>query len=923
MRVMLPFGQVFLLLCAVALMGCGNPSEQAAAYREQAEKHTRERAYPAAVVEYKNALQLQPDHVASRLALAQVYLKMGQASNAEKELLRARQLKAKPEETDGPLATAMILLGEYERALKDTYPDRISEATKRAALLSLHGDARLGLEQWNDGCDLYRQALGLNPRHVEAYWGLARCAMREKGPSASRAMLDQALAVDRNRARSWSEIGDLEYGGNRLDAADLAYREALRLDPADLNSLLGRALVALRQNRADAAVKAAKELDARHPGHPLAKTLQAVEAFQRGRYADTNAALSEVLKAMPNHLPSLMLHGMAAYSLGNYEDARRSLSRFLLAYPGRVDIRKLLASTQIKLGRGLDALDTLDTLISDKLRDPETLVLAGEAQLLNNKLNSATDYFSRAVSFGADSTSARILLAKALALRGQHGRAKEEIGLVLRSHPGDFHANATLARIRMEAGEYEQALQLLDELVRTHPANAELFQLRSEALVRMNDTVKLSRVLASNPADTGANLALAKLEMREGKLDAAEKHARIALERNQNDEPTLLLLAEIAQSRGQVKESLAWLERAHRNRPDRIEPILAISRHHLRGGNPLKALEWARQAEKISPRESSVLEALTAAQLAMGDKAGALSTFHRLTQLNPLSPEIHFKQAQMLLNVVHDRSGARHELRQAIRLRDDYLDAQITLARLEIDDAMYDTARAVAETIQNQRPNLSTGLILEGDILFARHRYDAAAAVYGRALNKQEGGKALVKLHRALNLAGKKAQAEGALNDWLIAHPDDVPILLYRADVLLASNREKQAKVDLETVQRLQPDLPLVLNNLATIYQAEKNPLALEYAQRAFAKQPKNPFVLDTLGWIVLEKGDAKRASDLLGEAVSLAPHQPQFVYHLAAALEKRGSKSEARERLKTVLERHGAFPERAQAEALMARLGP
>lgn len=138
MRVMLPFGQVFLLLCAVALMGCGNPSEQAAAYREQAEKHTRERAYPAAVVEYKNALQLQPDHVAGRLALAQVYLKMGQASNAEKELLRARQLKAKPEETDGPLATALILLGEYERALKDTYsgPDFRNHQARHASFIA-------------------------------------------------------------------------------------------------------------------------------------------------------------------------------------------------------------------------------------------------------------------------------------------------------------------------------------------------------------------------------------------------------------------------------------------------------------------------------------------------------------------------------------------------------------------------------------------------------------------------------------------------------------------------------------------------------------------------------------------------------------------------------------------------------------------
>ena len=42
------------------------------------------------------------------------------------------------------------------------------------------------------------------------------------------------------------------------------------------------------------------------------------------------------------------------------------------------------------------------------------------------------------------------------------------------------------------------------------------------------------------------------------------------------------------------------------------------------------------------------------------------------------------------------------------------------------------------------------------------------------------------------------------------------------------------------------------LNNLATAYQQEKNPLALEYAEKAYKLAPDSPAVLDTLGWILV-----------------------------------------------------------------------
>ena len=49
----------------------------------------------------------------------------------------------------------------------------------------------------------------------------------------------------------------------------------------------------------------------------------------------------------------------------------------------------------------------------------------------------------------------------------------------------------------------------------------------------------------------------------------------------------------------------------------------------------------------------------------------------------------------------------------------------------------------------------------------------------------------------------------------------------------------------------IQPDMPLVLNNLAWTAQQMKDPKALEYAEQANRLLPNTPGIMDTLGWIL------------------------------------------------------------------------
>ena len=113
----------------------------------------------------------------------------------------------------------------------------------------------------------------------------------------------------------------------------------------------------------------------------------------------------------------------------------------------------------------------------------------------------------------------------------------------------------------------------------------------------------------------------------------------------------------------------------------------------------------------------------------------------------------------------------------------------------------------------------------------------------------------------------------------------------------------------------------VVLNDLAWAYQQQKDGRALATAEQAHRLSPDNPAVLDTLGAIVLDQGDAARAASLLRRAASLAPAATEIQYHLGLALAKSGDRPGARRQLEQLLASNKDFAQRAEAQALLARL--
>jgi Tfp pilus assembly protein PilF len=152
-------------------------------------------------------------------------------------------------------------------------------------------------------------------------------------------------------------------------------------------------------------------------------------------------------------------------------------------------------------------------------------------------------------------------------------------------------------------------------------------------------------------------------------------------------------------------------------------------------------------------------------------------------------------------------------------------------------------------------------------------------------------------------------------------HPGEPGSALMLADQQLAEKQYKAAIALLEPVVKRNPNNAVALNNLAWAYQQAKDPRAVATAEQALAVSNGNPAVMDTLGWMLVEKGDTARGLPLLQKAAVLAPDAADIQYHLAYGLAKSGDKAGARKELDKLLSQNRQFAQIEDARALLKTL--
>jgi Flp pilus assembly protein TadD len=194
-------------------------------------------------------------------------------------------------------------------------------ATRAALLLQLGrvADAERVARGW----------LAQAPRDAHAHALLAVCLARQGQDRAAVAAAEEAVGLAPDEPEPYSALAEALASGSRrdplpsarLDAAETAAREAVRLAPRDADLLAQLAAIRLALGRTDGAIEAADAALATEPTHSLAAAVRARCLASTGDRAGAEAALAGALAANPTDPDLHAARGWLALEAGRPTEA--------------------------------------------------------------------------------------------------------------------------------------------------------------------------------------------------------------------------------------------------------------------------------------------------------------------------------------------------------------------------------------------------------------------------------------------------------------------------------------------------------------------------------------------------------------------------------------------------------------------------
>ncbi len=862
--------------------------------------------------------------------LGQLLLNSGDPAGAESELGRALEL-GQPEVVVLPLlADSLLAQGKgallLQRFGRISLPDAKADATLRTHLAG--AEAQGGDLTRADG--LLVQALRSAPDHTPALVLQARLAAARKDNAGALAMVDALLARQPDAVDAWMLKGDLlqRSPGDKttaLAASMAAYAQVIKLRPTQVAAHSATIMLLLAKPDADAAALQLAQLQKVAPRNPQTLFLEAMVADVRGDHKRVRELTQALLRGSPNNPALLMLAGQAELRLDSLATAEAHFAKAVQLMPKAIPPRQQLALVQIRAGQADKAILTLKPLAEVEPPDAQSLTLLAQAQMMTGDKKGAEVNFARVAKQQPTDTRVRTTLALSQLASGQDSAGLAALQDIA---AGDKGSSADLALITAQArrGDNAGALKAVEAMAAKMPGKPLPDHVRGRLALQRGDAAEARKQFAlalTKDADYMPALAgLAALDLADKQPAAARARFTAALQRNPKNVPAMLALAEInARSGGKPEDTVQSLEQAIKAEPNNAMPRLMLVDHHLGNRQPKLAFNATQAGLAALPDNSELLDRQGRALMALGEAQQAISTFAKLSTLNPRSPmpQLRLADAQALAK---NPSATAAAVRRAAEIAPKDPQVQQALFSLALMEGKPAQALAVARTVQTQMPDAALGFNMEGDAEMRQKHWDAAITALRKARTLKEPGDATQRLHAALQAGKKTADADKLAAEHQQANPGDLGFVMYLGDAALAGGNSAQAEKHYQQVLGKQPDNVLALNNLAYTLALQKKAGAVALAEKAQKLAPASAAVMDTLAFTLAAENQLPRALVVQAQAVTSAPDAPQFRLQLAKLQLQAGDKASARTELNALAKLGPAFGRQAEVAELLKSSG-
>jgi len=907
-------------ISALALLGW-LVFDQASAYADattssgfvdDAVKRLEQQDPQAAIIQLRNALQVDPNNLRARQLLGEIYLNAGRLPDAEKELTRVHE-KGPNSANSISLARALMGQGKAEDVL--TLVDGISGDTdpeQRQEIALVRVEALLNLQRLADARDVLSTELEANPLDADVNLMDARISLAEGDAEGARTKVDRALDVNQDSLLGWLLDAQIKSGRGHHEQALASLDRASHLSPGDNRIKVMRAEVLIRRAKFDDAERVVADVLQRSPRDVAANFLLATIQSNKGDLAGADATLRKIADVARDVEEVMLLSGVVKLGIEQKAQAETLLAKYVARRPDNLAVRRLLAGLQLKRGNTRAAVDTLQPVAGAKSVDVISLQLMSSAQLRTGDIDNARASLVRLTELGqkpsAQQAAALLSVLNSDSQKVPSDQAKLDMANIL-----DLIRN----------GEGDDAQAAAKELVDHYPQNPIALNLFGMTqLLGTGDKQAarklFERAISYDPSYLDAHKNLDRLDIQAADFALLQKRLEQRIKDGLDVDGASLQLASLHASQKRPDESFKVLADQAAAAPTSVllrQALLALS---VQQGRKDEVTKTTEELLALGDGGDPAAYSIVADHFFnTGDFDAAIFAFTKLNQAKPDQPRFLIALAQSQYRS-GNLKGARASLLHVRSLQPTNAIANNSLVDLDLEADQIDQALAFTDEVKDVAPDQAARL--KSKVLRRADKPEEALAVLEQALAAKPSpilSRELFKMRRELD---RDEEAIAGLKSWIATNPDDVGALDMMGDAHVERQELEAALPYFERAHQLTLNDPVLLNDLSWVRHELGRPGAEDLARRAYQMRP-TPAISDTLGWILVQKGNTEQGLRLLREAHQGLQDNPDIRYHLAYALHSSGEADAAKELLLELENWPQPFMEQSKALELLDAL--
>ncbi len=753
---------ILLLLLA----GCADEATRLAGHLERGNAYLQDQKYAEAIIEFKNVIQIDPNHPAAHYGLAKSYLGQKDLQRAYWELQESARLD--PANLDARLQYAEFLLLGKEEDLEEARKlasEVLEREPQRMEAHLLRARALQSLGRPEEARGDFRTAVEVAPESGVALLMLANFERRQGDRAAAEPLYRKLTEVEPGFAAQSALGGFLAADRGRDEETEATYRSALELAKPEQRNIAVQTLGSFYYSRAryDDAERTLREgIEASGGDLDLTYALARFH-HARGQTERADQVIEEATRTHPDDVkPQLVLSAYRGQK-GDVEGALAAAEAALQVDPEHRGARLRKAELLVDLGyrsqdkaRIAEGRGLVDAILAKEAADPEALFVRAKIEMAEDRHADAVGTLRRALDARPEWAQGHFLLGSAMFAAGDRAGARPELTRALEIDASLVEARRVLAQVHAGLGDHELAVEEGRRALAERPGDAKLRIVVAQSLVRQgkfDEGLAMLQAIPEAEREAEAHYAIGRIHQIQGDQASARTELERSAELAPGNSEVLGALLRLDAEEGRLADSLARIDAGLAAAPDDARLLRTRGIALLAAGRGPEAEESLRKAIESDPNDLASYGELAQILARSGRGEEAVRTYEQALAAQPESAALN-----LIVGILYEGSArlesAIERYEKAVRLDPALGVAKNNLAYLlaergqELDRAL-DLAQE-AKSLLPENPNAADTL---GWVLYKKNIPSAAIGYLKEAeggLPREDPALGIVRQHLAL-----------------------------------------------------------------------------------------------------------------------------------------------------------------------------